>query len=215
MSGGRRHAYPNVRARLRRIRRAPFAPTSETRMVIWLRGERFRVRDESGRGYAEITGDVTAERGFGLTPRTMEGFMDAWDASRHSSDQASELYGDVETGEAVVHEAGRESWTTDAGVIRPVAEQLLADGREATLEPVGESTYLDRPCQEYRFALEGEEDGFRYRSDVRWLVSGPFVLLREVRDSPHGGLYALTEVLELEEGAVADVDLRPDPSGDR
>jgi hypothetical protein len=184
-------------------------------MVIWLDGERFRVRDESGRGYAEITGDVTAERGFGLMPRTMEGVMDAWDASRHPSDQASELYGDAETGEAVVLEAGRRSWRTDVAAVLPVAEQLLVDGRETTLEPVGESTYLDRPCREYRFALEGEEDGVRYRSDVRWLVSGPFVLLREVRDSPRGGLYVLTEVLELEEGAVAGADLRPDPSGDR
>lgn len=209
MTGKHRYAYPNVRARLRRTKHAPAIPPCETSTVIWLSGEKFRVRDESGRPYADIVGDVTAERGFGITPRTMEGFMDAWGATRHSSGQATELYGDVETGEAVVHEAGRGPWTTGVGAIGPVAEQLLTDGREATLEPVSESTYLDRLCQEYRFAIEGEEDGIGYRSDVRWLVSGPFVLLREVRDSCHRDLYALTEIVELEEGAVAEVDLHP------
>jgi hypothetical protein len=208
MTGVPGHTYPNVRVHLRRTRRAPFAPTSQSSMVIWLSGERFRVRDESGRGYAHIVGDVTAERGFGLTPRTIEEFMDARSASRHPSDQVTELYGDVGTGEAVVQEAGGEPWAADVGAIQPVAEQVLADGREATLEPVGELTYLDRPCREYRFAMEGEEDGLRLRSDVRWLVSGRFVLLREVRDSAHGDLYALTEVLELEEGAVTESDLR-------
>lgn len=177
--------------------------------MIWLRGTSFRVRDQSGRPYADIVGDVTSERGFGTTPRTMEGFMDAWSPTR-LSDDATELYGDVQSGEAVVHEAGREPWATDAGVIGPVAEQLLTDGREATMEPVGEATHLDRPCREYRFAIEGEEDGIGYRSDVRWLVSGPFVLLRDVRDSRHRGLFAVTEVVELEEGSVAEADLRPD-----
>jgi hypothetical protein len=37
-------------------------------------------------------------------------------------------------------------------------------------------------------------------------VSGPFVLLREVRDE---GLSAVVEVVELEEGTVTDADLRP------
>jgi hypothetical protein len=210
MSGRSGHGYPNVRARLRRVSRAPLAPTSETSMVVWLSGGRFHIRDESGRGYADIVGDVTGQRGFGTTPRTMEGLMDAWDTSRRRSDEVTDLYGDVESGEAVVYEAGRrEPWTTDVGAIRAVVEQVLADGREATLEPVGESTYLGRPCRDYRFAIEGEEDGARYRSDVRWLVSGPFVLLREVTDSLHGRLYALTEIVELEEGAVAESDVRP------
>jgi hypothetical protein len=209
MTGKSAHAYPNVRARLRRVRRAPFAPTSETSTVIWLSGARFHVRDESGRGYADIVGDVTSERGFGRTPRTMEGLMDAWDAFHRSSDEMTDLYGDLETGEAVVRETGGEPWTANVEAIRPVAEQLLADGRETILQPVGESTYLGRPCREYRFAIDGEENGVRYRSEVRWLVSGPFVLLREVRDTPPGEMHALTEVLELDEGVVTEAELRP------
>jgi hypothetical protein len=105
MTGRHRRAYPNVRARLRRRTEAPGAPAAEASMVIWLSGQRFRVRDETGRPYAEIVADVTTPRGFGVTPRTMEEFMDAWHASRHPSRrEPTELYGDWETGEAVVHE---------------------------------------------------------------------------------------------------------------
>jgi hypothetical protein len=95
-------------------------------------------------------------------------------------------------------------------VVGLVAEQVLTDGREAALDPAGESVYLGRRCQEYRFAVEGDEDGIAYRSDVRWLLWGPYVLLHEVRDAPHGSLHALTEVVDLAEGAVTEADLRSD-----
>jgi hypothetical protein len=206
MTGERSYPYPNVRATVRRTRHAPATPPLEAWIVIWLSGRRFRVRDESGRPYSEIVGDVTSERGFGALPRTMEGFMDTWDAP---SRQGTELYGDRETGEAVIREAGGEPWPTDVERIEPVAEQLLTGGQEKALEPFGETTYLGRPCQEYRFAIEGDENGIPYRSDVRWLVWGPYVLLREVRDSRHRNLYALTETVDLDEGVVTELDVRP------
>jgi hypothetical protein len=202
--------YPNARARIRRIRNTPGAALSEHSMVIWLRDSAFRVRDEAGRPYSDVMSDVTAARGFGTTPRTMEEFMDVWDASRTPSDRGStEFYGDLTTGNGTVREVGRESWSIDATVIAPVAEQLLTDGRETSLEPVAMSTCLDRPCAEYRFSSEGDEDGIPYRSDIRWLVCAPFVLLREVRDSKHPNLSVRTEVIELAEGTVTDADLRP------
>ena len=34
-----------------------------------------------------------------------------------------------------------------------------------------------------RFEIEGREDGIVFRSEVRWLVLGPSVMLREVRDA--------------------------------
>jgi hypothetical protein len=207
MTGPHRYAYPNARARLRWTRHAPVTPPVEATIVIWLRGARFRVRDETGRRYADILGAVTAPRGFGVTPRTIEDFMDAGAADPGPG--ATELYGDGVTGEAVVHEAGREPWTADPDAIAPAAEQLLAGDREPAPEPAGESTYLGRPCLEYRYVIDGEEDGIDYRSDIRCLVSAPFVLLREVRDSRHPDLYARTEVLELTEGAVTTPDLRP------
>ncbi len=179
-------------------------------MVIWLRDSAFRVRDEAGRPYSDVMSDVTAARGFGRTPQTIEELMDAWDVSRMPTDQVpTEIYGDLTTGDGTVREAGQEPWPIHATVIAPVAEQLLTDGREASLEPVAMCTCLDRPCAEYRFSIEGDEGGIPYRSDVRWLVHAPFVLLREVQDSKHPDLSVRTEVVELAEGIVTDADLHP------
>jgi hypothetical protein len=197
--------YPRVRARLRRTRQGPGLPPTECFTTIWLSGQRFRVRDELGRSYVDIVADVTAPRGFGLVPATMEGLMDAWSAARHPRNRgATELYGDLETGTATVHEAGRRPWTTDVARIVPAAEQLLTRGRDPALKPSGETTYLDRPCQEYRFTVDGTENGIPYRSEVNWLVSDPYLLVRDVRDSRIQDLHALTEVLELEEAGFED-----------
>jgi hypothetical protein len=202
--------YPNARARLRRTRTAPGTTPSRPTLTIWLRDSAFRVRDETGRPYSDVVGDVRSARGFGLTPRTMEEFMDASDWSRRTPGRApTELYGDLALGEGAVSEAGEEPWQIDPALISPVAAQLLSDGREAELAPVSTTTYLGRPSAEYRSTLTGEEEGYPYRSEVRWLVSGPFVLLREVRDARIAELTAVTEVVELEEGTVTTADLRP------
>ena len=202
--------YPRVRARLRRVRHTPGVPPTEGFLTIWLGGRKFHVRDEQGRSFAEVVADVTAPRGFGVAATTMEDLMDAWRSARRPPDRgATELFGDLESGVAVVHEPRRDPWTTDVERIAPAAEQLLTNGREAALEPSGEATYLDRPCREYRSALRGEEDGVAYRSDVTWLVSGPYVLVRDVRDSRIQGLRARTEVVELEEDGFDDAMLRP------
>jgi hypothetical protein len=182
-------------------------------MVIWLRGSAFRVRDESGRPASDLLGDLTEARGFGILPRTMEGFMDAWRLARKPPSQVpTELYGDLSSGDGMIREASRPPRPIDAGVIAPVAEQLLADGREVDLEPVDTVTCLGRSCAEYRFDIDGAEGAVPYRSHVRWLVSAPFVLLREIRDSKHDNLFALSEVVALEEGTVTDADLRPPAS---
>ncbi len=201
--------YPNVRARLRRTRQAPGIPALEVSMVIWLSGARFRVRDDNGRGYADIVDDVAVPRGFGALPRTIEGFMDAQDAARRPARGPTEFYGDAGTGEAIVHPAGRDPWTADIRALAPVAEQLLTGGREAMLRPVGEATQLGRRCREYRFSIEDDEAGIAYRSEVRWLAAAPFLLLREVWDAQHTGLYARIEVVELAEGVVTEAELRP------
>jgi hypothetical protein len=202
--------YPRVRARLRFTRHAPGLPASEHLITVWLGGRRFRVRDESGRSFADIVGDVTAPRGFGVAATSMEDVMDAWRASRHPRNKgATELFGDRQSGVGVVHEAGRDSWTTDATRLAPAAEQLLSNGRETTLEPSGEASYLDRACREYHFTLTGMEDGVPYTSVITWLVSGPYVLVRDVRDARISGLRARTEVIELDEEGFADEVLLP------
>jgi hypothetical protein len=182
-------------------------------MEIWLRGSAFRVRDESGRPSSDLLGDLTEARGFGILPRTMEGFMDAWNLSRKPPNHVpTELYGDLSSGDGMIREAGWPARPIDAGVIAPVAEQLLTDGRERDLEPVATATCLGRPCTEYRFDIDGAEGAVAYRTHVRWLVSAPYVLLREIRDSKHDNLFALSEVVVLEEGTVTDADLRPEQS---
>jgi hypothetical protein len=201
--------FPNVHARLRRVHTAPGIQPATAVLSIWLRQGAFRIHDETGRWYSEIMDDVRSERGFGATPRTIEDFMDAAARARHVADRdATEIYGDLETGEGTVREAGRSPWPVDPTVIVPVAAQLFADGRELDIEPTSITTYLGRPCTEYRFTLTGREDTTHYRSAVRWLVSGPFVLYREVRDEHIHELSTVTEVIELNEGAVTDSDLR-------
>jgi hypothetical protein len=200
--------YPNVRLRLRRVAKAPGAPTSETEMVLWLDGSRFHLRDETGRSYPEILGDVTSARGFGLTARTIEDFMDAWGAARRTR-KPTDIYADLTTDEGIVLEEGGQPWTISAARLVGLADQVFTDGREQTLEPVGATTYLGRNCTEYQFSIEGEEDGVPYRSEVSWLVSAPYLLRREAQDAPEGHLSAITEVMDLVEGVVAEDDLRP------
>lgn len=189
--------YPNARLRVRRVRTVPGAPVLQTELVIWLSGSRFRVADAAGRPYRDIVADAVAPRGFGPPPRTMEDFMDAFDASTDDSDFGpTELWGDVTTGEGVVRQPRGEPWQVDASRLAPVAEQVLADdGREG----------------EVSFVHAGEEDGLTYRTEVRMMVRPPFVVRREVRDAANPGLSAITEVVELEEGAVTDADLTPPP----
>lgn len=185
--------YPNARLRVRRVRTVPGAPVFETELLIWLSGSRFRVSDPSGRPYRDIVADAVAPRGFGSPPRTMEDFMDAFDASTDDSDLGpTELWGDVATGEACVRQPRGEPWEVDADRIAPVVEQVLA-------------------VEGGRFVQEGEEDGIPYRSDVLLTVDPPFVVRREVRDAANPQLSALTEVVEVEEGTVTGADLVPPP----
>jgi hypothetical protein len=201
--------FPNVHARLRRIHTAPGIQPATAILSMWLRDDTFRIRDETGRWYSEIMEDVRSERGFGATPRTIEDFMDASARSREATGrEATELHGDLQAGEGTVSEASRSSWPVSPTVLVPVAAQLFTDGRESGVEPMSTTTFLGRPCTEYQVTLIGREDTAQYRSAVRWLVSGPFVLYREVRDGDIHELATVTEVIELDEGAVTDSDLR-------
>jgi hypothetical protein len=202
-----RPEFPNARLRLRRVATAPGAPNTDAEIVLWLNGPRFHLRDETGRHYSHVLGDVTSQRGFGNTPQTMEDFMNAWTPSERPR-RPTEIFADAASDEAVVVEDGSDPWRLSAGSVLALADQVLTRGRELELDAVGERRFLARDCQEYRFSLEGEEHGIPYRTDVEWLVSVPYLLRQELRDFPHGGLSTITEVVELAEGAVAEDDLR-------
>ncbi|MEV0649671.1 hypothetical protein AB0I28_30885 [Phytomonospora sp. NPDC050363] len=200
--------YPNVHARIRWTRRAPGAPPSITTTAIWLHGDRFHIRDEAGRAYSEIVGDVTEPRGFGLMPQTVEDFLETWTDPSAGPGETTDLYGDLTTGEGLVREPGR-SWETAAAMIAPVAAQLLSIGRDQGLEPVGERYHLGRDCLEFETFREGADNGRGFRTSVRWLSCGPFVLLHEVSDAENAGLCTRREVIELAEGVVDDCEVRP------
>lgn len=202
--------YPNVKLRLRRTSGAPGAPDRESPMVLWLDGSRFHLCDERGRSFGAILADVTSPRGFGQVARTMEDFMDSWAAS--SARQPTDLFADLTADRAVVIEEGGEPWTTDATQLVGLADQVIANRPDDTATAVGQQDRLGRPCIEYRDEISGEEDGVPFHSVVSSLVSEPYVLRREVRDHPAGRLFALTEVVELDEGVVTEKDLTP-PAG--
>lgn len=194
----------NVQARLVVTRTAPPAPERVAPLVIWWYGDRFHVRDETGRSYADVVGDVTQPRGFGLVPRTIEGFMDAHAARPQGH---TDLYGELGAEDALVSEPWGEPWEVDTEAIAPVAAQLLAD--IGGLAPVGEATFLGRLCLEYRIVLDGRDNGVRFSSKVRQLVSGPYVVLRDVTDARGGPMRLRTEVTQLEEGMVDEADVVP------
>ena len=201
-------AYPNVRLRLRRTSGAPGAPERTATMVFWLHGARFHLRDETGRAYSDFIADVAEPRGLGRASRTMEDLMDVWSATGRER-APTDVFADLSADRAVLIEEGGEPWTADAERTVGLADQVFTNGRESELPAAGKRRQLDRECTEYRLAIEGEEGGVPYRSDVIWLVSVPYLIRREVRDHPAGRMFAITELVELEEGAVTEEDLSP------
>ncbi|GIG64512.1 hypothetical protein [Phytomonospora endophytica] len=196
----------NVRVRLLRTRIAPGAPVLTTRLTIWWRGTRFRIHDESGRAYADLAADVSEPRGFGRTPRTMEEFMDA--ATAVPDRGRTDLYGDLDEPVGLVDEPRARPWEVPVARIAPIAAQVLAGDLDGQV-PGGRETVLGRECVEYLGVLEGNEGGRAFRSEVRRLVSGPYVLLREVVDLDGGLLRLRAEAASLDEGAVTASDVDP------
>jgi hypothetical protein len=204
--------YPNVEARLRLSKVASVLPPRESYMSIWMKGTRFRVRDESGRDVAAILGDVSSSRGVGVPARSIEEMMDVWSQSRDTGSAArsvTELYGDLATGEGWVLRGGQAAWPIRADELAPAAEQILAGGLDEQLQPRAQVTRLGRPATEYHGFLEGKDQGIPYRSEVTRVISAPYLLLSEVRNAENAGHSYTREVLSLEEGAAADSDLTP------
>jgi hypothetical protein len=204
--------YPNVQARLRLSRSSPGLPARQSDMEIWLKGSRFRVRDEAGRHVSEILGDQAEPRGLGVPARTMEQIMDVWSLAQDpgaAARGATELYGDTATGEGWVRRGGQEAWPTSADQLAPAAEQILAGDAAARLEPSGQAVVLGRSATEYHGFIAGEEQGTPFRSEVTLVVSPPYLLRRDVRNAQNADHSFVREVVALEEGAVADADLTP------
>jgi hypothetical protein len=204
--------YPNVKARLRLSRMAPALPSRESYMDIWMKGTRFRVRDESGRDVASILGDLSSNRGLGAPARSIEEMMDIWSQSQDTGSAArgaTELYGDRATGEGWVLRGGQPAWPIQADVLAPAAEQILAGEPDKQAQPPVQVTRLGRQATEYHGFLEGEDRGIQYKSEVTRIVSPPYLLLIEVRNAQSADHYYTREVVSLDEGVVTDSDLIP------
>ncbi len=197
--------WPNARLRLLRRAAAPGAPSREDTVTVWLDGSRLKLRDESGRPFPDVLDEVTSPRGFGRPARSIEDLMAAWTPATTS--QPTEILVDLGAGETVVRERGDEPWRIPVGTTRALVDLVLTGGREQALTPTGEERFLERDCRAYRFTLDGTEDGVRFSTVVDWLVSGPYLLRRELRDADNSGRWMTSEVVELVEGDVGGDDL--------
>jgi hypothetical protein len=121
----------------------------------------------------------------------------------------TELYGDLATGQGLVYRAGQDPWAIEAEKLAPVAEQILAGKFDKQLARREQNTRLGRPSIEYHGFLEGEDQGVPYTSEVTRVVSLPYLLFSDVRDSENADHYYRLEIISLEEGTVADSDLAP------
>jgi hypothetical protein len=204
--------YPNVKARLRLSRMGPGLPRRESYMDIWMKGTRFRVRDESGRHVAEILGDLSAIRGLGAPAHSIEEIMDIWSQSSDTgaaSRHVTELYGDLGTGEGWVLRGEHPAWTIPANELSAAAEQILVRGLDKQLRPRRQVTRLGRSSTEYHGFLEGEDEGIPYKSEVTQVVSPPYLLLSKVSNAQNADHYYTREVISLLEGVTSDSDLTP------
>ncbi len=200
----------NVKARLRLTRKAPALPRRESYLSIWIKGTRFRVREESGREAAKIVGDVLAARGLGEPVRTMEEIMDARSQARAGvAGAVTDMYGDLATNEGWVYRGQEPGWLITAEELAPAARQIFFKEPNRQLEPRGQVTHLGRPATEYHGFVEGEEEGIPYKSEVTQIISPPYLLFCSVRDAKNADHYFTRAVVSLEEGVATDEDVTP------
>lgn len=202
---------PNARIRLRLHFRAPALPERDIEQTIWLHGSKFRVRDEAGRSFYEVLGDVTYPRGLGLPATTMEEMMDRRSAAKRAPSGVTEVYGDLESGAGLVVPSVGEPWAKDAVALVPLARQVLAGDRVSTLGRAGGVKRLGRDATEHKGEVEVEENGAERRNTVVRVVAPPYLLLDDVRDAELADHYYVREVLALDEGVVTDADVTPPP----
>ena len=204
-----RDEFPNARLRLRLRWQAPALPEHTVEQTIWLRGSKFRVRDEAGRPLYEILGDVTAPRGLGLPARSMEEIMDRRAAARRPPVGVTEVFGDLASGEGWVVATGSPRWAKPASELAPIARQVLAGDRAAGLDRRSAVTRLARAATEYHGVVEVQEDGAPQHVAVVRVIDPPFLLLDDVRDAGSADHYYIREVVVLDQGVVTDADLAP------
>lgn len=209
--------YPNVHARLRLTQHIPGDPDRINELEIWLKGTRFHVRELSGRRLDEMLADATAPRQLGAQPRTVEEMMDREDTRARAgvAMPATDLYGELRTDDGWVFRpirGGRERGPVRAGKFAPVAEQILAHGKDSGLAAGPRSTRLGRATTEYRGTVTVTENGKQFHNTVTRAIAPPYLLLDDARSASNAELGYVREVIMLEEGTVTDADVVPPAS---
>jgi hypothetical protein len=190
----------------------PILPPRQSFMGIWMKGTRFRVRDEAGRHVAEILAELSTGGGLGVPPRSLEEIMDIWSQSQGEAAPVravTELYGDLATGDGWVLRGHQAAWPMHADELAPAAEQILAGDLDRRLQPRGQVIRLGRPAMEYHGFLAGEDQAGPYECEVTRIVSPPYLLLNDVRNARNADHAYAREVVSLAEGASVDRDLTP------
>ncbi len=206
--------YPNVKARLRLARTGPALPARESfhgYLAVGTRGSASATRP--GVHVAAILGDLSGEPRPGGAPALAggdHGHLVAVVALTSSAPGATELYGDLATGEGWVRRRGpRRRGPSPPMTLAPAAEQMLAGEPRQRRQRRGLVTRLGRPGAEYQGVLEGNEQtaSLPERRHARRLT--PYLLFSDVRDAANPNHFYPREIVALDEGAVADADLTP------
>ena len=177
-----------------------------------MKGTQFRVRDESGRDAASILSDLSASRGLGSPPESIEEIMDVWSQSQGANEAdfgPTELYGDMATNKGWVRRGKQDVWPLAAEKLAAAAEQILVGRIEPDWKVGEEVTCLGRVCKEYSGFLKGEERGVRFKTAVTQIISGPYVFSSIVRDLSNEDHYYSREIVALDEGVTTEEDLMP------
>ena len=184
----------------------PALPEREGIVEVWIKENKFRVRDNTGRYVHEMLEDIEAKSGLGHSPGSLEEMMDISHRVLNLSGQnITEFYGDIETDEAIVQEWGREPWATEAKRVVPIAAQIFTDGVEQHLEQVSTATRFGRECVEYHGYLK--TDSSPYKTETVRIISAPFVILSRVQDPENKNHYFTRKLVSFKEGVVTDADV--------
>ena len=173
---------------------------------VWIKENRFHVRDKTGRHVCEILADIEQKSRLEFPPNYMVEMMDIDYRVRHSSaHEATELYGDVETNRALIQELGGEQLAAETTSLLPIATQILSDGSEQQLEQVATAIRLGRDCIEYHVFLKSNNS--RYKTETAGIVSAPLVMYSSTRDPGNSDHYLIREIVKFDEGVVTDADV--------
>ncbi len=186
---------------------APGLPERGGAVDVWWKGTAFRVRDDTGRDHGAVLADLAEPRGLGRIHGSIEEIMDVASAAQGPKPEPVELLGDTATGAGWVLQPGDEAWPVEAGLLTPAADQIFAPDSPSPLQEVKRGRRLGRPTTEYSGTITGTAGSATYTNVVRRVVSGPYLLLDDVRDARNAGYSVVRRALRIREGRVCDADV--------